>query len=71
MDHSLHSVDSYEIASLNETPEVQSVEVVKNELDGSNADLENRMSRLKDLYDKNLITQEEYDLKRQELLSNL
>ena len=71
VDHSLHSVDSYEIASLNETSEVQSVEVVKNELDGSNADLENRMSSLKDLYDKKLITQEEYDLKRQELLSNL
>ena len=71
VNHSLHSVDSYKIASLDETPEVQSVEILKEELDGSSADLENRMSRLKDLFDKKLITQGEYDLKRQDLLSNL
>jgi len=34
-------------------------------------DLEQRLSRLKSLYDKGLITQEEYDLKRQEILENL
>jgi curli biogenesis system outer membrane secretion channel CsgG len=34
-------------------------------------DLESRLTRLKSLYDKGLITEDEYNLKRQEILENL
>ena len=41
------------------------------ENDALDGDITNKLSKLKDLYERGLITQEEYEQKRKEILSNL
>ena len=59
------------MATIDETLTGSRSSIVGAENDALDGDITNKLSKLKDLYERGLITQEEYEQKRKEILSNL
>ncbi|WP_272984027.1 SHOCT domain-containing protein [Alteromonas australica] len=59
------------VATIDETLTGSRSSIVGAENDALDGDITNKLSKLKDLYERGLITQEEYEQKRKEILSNL